>query len=206
MLSLSSAAKLEKNKLQGSGPWITLLELVLPDATTIRVCDNLSDVTWPATGGYLWQAFPFELDVVANSPRGELPSVALRISNVTRIIQGYLESADGAIGAVVTLRVVHASHLDLTTPELMETFDVTAAAADATWVTATLGAANPLLCRFPRHRYLRDHCRWIYKSAECAYSGELTTCKRTLADCRLHSNTVRFGGFPGIPGGAIYKI
>jgi phage-related protein len=207
VLTLSDAAKLEKNKLSSEHAWLILIELTLADSTVIRVTDNASEVVWPAGVPPPWQAFPFELEPV-NIGHGELTSLSLRISNVTRLMQSYLEQGQGGIGATVRLRVVHSAHLDLTAPEMDETYDIVASQADVQWVTLTLGAPNPLLMRFPRHRYLRDHCRWVYKSPECGYpvESEPATCKRNLADCRLHSNTLRFGGFPGIPGGALYKL
>jgi len=203
---LSLAATLEKNKLAAAGAWITLLDITLPDATHIRVCDNDSDVTWPTVGGETWAAFPFQLDALTYSGRGELPTLVCRVSNVTRAIQGYLEQASGGIGSTVRLLIVHSEHLDLAAAEIDETFDVTAAVADVHWVTFTLGAPNPLLTRFPRHTFSRDHCRWIYKSSECGYGGSLATCNRNLSDCRAHNNSLRFGGFPGIPGGSLYRV
>lgn len=155
---------------------------------------------------YLWQRFPFQLEPLRQTAQGEIPSLTLKIANATRVVQSYLEQGKGGIGATVRLRVVHSEHLDLATPELDETFDVVASSADAQWVSIVLGAPNPLTSRCPRHRYLRDHCRWTFKSAECGYVGAETSCARTRADCMARSNTLRFGGFPGIPGGALYAV
>jgi len=44
-------------------------------------------------------------------------------------------------------------------------------------------------------------CQWVYKSAECSYTGALPTCAKTLADCENHfgvNNPLPFGGFPGV--------
>ena len=203
MLELSDIAKIEKNKLEGPGVWLTLLRIHLVDDTEFRLVANTDSIDW---NGQTWTAFPFELDVVTSSAHGELPQLVARVSNVTRLLHKYLERGEGGIGATVTLYVVHSQHLDLTTPELEESFDVIGSVPDSQWITFTLGAPNPLLTRFPRHHYLCDHCRWIYRSTSCRYDGPMPTCDRTLADCRAHSNVFRFGGFPGIPGGAVYRV
>ena len=41
-------------------------------------------------------------------------------------------------------------------------------------------------------------CRWIYKGEHCGYIGDLSTCDKTLQDCRKHfeDEPLRFGGFP----------
>ncbi len=46
-LSLSSAAILEKNKLEASGSWLVLMKIVFPDSTTIKVARNTEDIVWP---------------------------------------------------------------------------------------------------------------------------------------------------------------
>jgi phage-related protein len=157
------------------------------------------------TPEHLWVRFPFELDALSQTSKGEIPQLIVKVANATRVLDPYLEQGGGGIGATVRLVVVHSDHLDETTPWLDETFDVVATAVDATWVTFTLGAPNPFLSRFPRHKYLRDHCRWVFKSAECGYTGGDASCARNLAACRAKSNQLRFGGFPGIPGSGVYR-
>ena len=199
-LSLSAAAILEKNKLASDAPWLVLLELSL-EGTTIRVVRNTEDVTW---NGYTWTAFPFALDETGETSRGEVPQLALRISNVSRVMQSYFEGSGGAVGSQVIVRVVHADHLDLTTAEVEEVFEVVESRADAVWVTLMLGLRNPMMLRFPRHRFLRTHCRWKFRGTECGYTGSETMCDRTLTACQARGNTARFGGFPNLPGEGIY--
>lgn len=48
MLTLSSAAIMEKNSLSGDGAWAVLAKIVLPDGvTTLRLCRNTEDIGWP---------------------------------------------------------------------------------------------------------------------------------------------------------------
>ena len=202
-LDLSAAAILEKNKLYSDAPWLVLLELSL-EGTTIRVVRNTENVTWPSVGGDVYTAFPFELEEIGETSRGEMPKFAIRISNVSRVMQSYFEASGGAIGSQVTIRVVHSDHLDLTTPELEEVFEVTESKADAMWVTLTLGIPNPMMMRFPRSRFFKANCRWKFKSTECGYTGTETTCARTLTACIARDNVARFGGFPNLPGQGVF--
>jgi phage-related protein len=72
---------------------------------------------------------------------------------------------------------------------------------NATWATFTLGADNPFSRRFPVHRILKQHCRHIFKDANCGYAGATATCDKTITACTGMtggSNLARFGGFLGV--------
>jgi len=204
MRDLSMIAKLEKNKISSTGAWLILLEIQFQGAT-IRVVNNNEDIEWPAGSGTRWVAFPFELGEVSENSKGELPSLQLKVSNVTRIIQQYLEQYAGGTDATVILRVVMSEHLDLTTPELTEVFSVKSTSTDTMWAYFNLGPDYALTQRFPTDRYMQNFCPFKFKGIKCGYSGPLTTCNKTLKDCRERNNSKRFGGFPGIPGaGGLY--
>lgn len=185
----------EKNKLFTPSPWLVLLDIVLDSAHTLHFVGNNEDV---AFGGRVYTAFPFILEPTKESTKGDIPTVTLKICNVTQIVQGYLEDLDGAAGAEATVRVVNAARLDQDHSELEMTFSVLGTEADAEWITFKLGAVNPLRRRYPPFRHIATHCNWIFKGAECGYSGIETACNRTFADCEARSNTVRFGGCLGL--------
>lgn len=200
MLPISAAAALEKNSMADAGAWLILLEVLIGEST-LRFAYNTENVEW---NGETWYPFSFQLDEVTESSQGEFPSVAVKVSNVTRAVQYYVETANGAVGASVTLRIVHSEHLDLTTPEVEETFAVTKTVCDNMWVTFTLGAAYPVMARRPWNRYLKNFCPYKYKDIECGATSSDLTCTRTLADCQSKGNSVRFGGEPAIPLGGLY--
>ncbi|MCX7779606.1 MAG: DUF1833 family protein [Negativicutes bacterium] len=204
MRNLSVAAILEKNKLSSDGAWLVLLEIAI-GTTIIRICRNTEDIIW---NGQTWIAFPFELEDVSEDSKGELPQVTVKVSNVLRTIQRYLEESNGGIGASVTLRVVHSEHLDLTDPEIEETFTVVATKTDTQWVYFILGGDDPSRRRVPERRYLKDFCPFTYGGIECGVSAAVKAtypaCNKTLAHCRQRGNSVRFGGEPAIPAGGIY--
>lgn len=207
-LNLSSAAIAEKNKLEGGGAWLVLLKVVFSDSTTIRACRNNEDIVWPSVGGYTWYAFPFELDDSKEEGKGDHSVLVIRIGNVTRTIQTYMEAdgANGGVGANVTLYVVHSDHLDLTTSEVEETFICTSANADSQWASFSLSAPNQVRVLYPSFRYIKNFCRWSFQDNKCGYSGSTpaTNCDKTINDCRYYGNVRYFGGFPGIPDGSLY--
>lgn len=195
MKNLSAALILEKNKLATPNPWLTTLDIVLPDATAFYLVNNTEDVSFQ---GRTYVKFPFELDAARMSSKGEIPTLALRVSNVTRILEGYVEEQNGMAGAVITVRIVNAGHLAEDYAEIEMTFDVLSATSDAQWISLDLGAPNPLSSAFPPKRFMAESCNWSFRSVECGYSGPSSFCKRTLDYCRQLGNSPRFGGFPGL--------
>lgn len=119
-----------------------------------------------------YTAFPFEIEPTKQTSKGEIPTLTVRVSNITRLIQPYLEALSGGIGSTVKIIVVNSAHLSEDYTELEMTFDVLACHTSVEWVTFTLGAPNPLRQRLPLYRYLALHCRWTYKLEECGYVGK----------------------------------
>jgi len=207
MLNLSAIATLEKNKIASDSAWLTLLEVQTP-AETIRICQNTENISW---SGQTWVAFPFTIDSVKQS-KTELPSVPVKVSNVTRAIEAYIEEYSGLMGCTVKLMVVNtkASHRDggvlvIDGPaEVDEEFVNRHTKSDADWATFTLGAALAVMKRFPFRRILKDWCPFPYKEIECAATSSLPDCSHTLQACRDRGNSVRFGGEPSMAQGGLY--
>ena len=200
MKSISSALAIEKNKLATPNPWLVLLDITLTDSTCFFLVNNTEDVTF---NGQVYTACPLDIQPPKESSKGEIPSAQLRISNATRVLQGYLEALTGGIGSSVLLRIVNAGLLEENYSDLEMTFYVLSCVCNAQWVTFNLGAPSPLRKRFPLYRYIASHCNWQYRGAECGYNGAIADCTRTLDDCRNHGNSARFGGFPGLQGGGL---
>ena len=49
------------------------------------------------------------------------------------------------------------------------------------------------------------NCQWGFKDERCQYSGEETTCDKTLTACQARNNETRFGGYPSIPAQLVIK-
>lgn len=194
MKTLPSVLVSEKNKLFTSTVWIVLLDITL-DSTVYRFCSNNEDVTFD---GETYNSFPFDLEPTSESGSGEIPTVTLRVSNVTQIIHAYLEQLNGAVGATVIIRVVNSAYLSENYSELEFNFSILSVSANDEWLTFTLGAENPLRRRFPPYRFIASHCHWDFKSVECGYAGVATTCDRSYERCSALNNTERFGGYRGL--------
>lgn len=201
MLTISQAATLEKNKIESGTAWLILLEIEVTPYITLRLVRNTEDIEW---NGETWTAFPFEFDPPKQTSAGELPNFQLRVSNITRTVEGYLEQSGGGVGASVRVMVVMSSNLENTHPELDEEFSVQSTSYDAEWVTFTLSGAVNLFRRVPLRRFLKNFCPFKYQGPECRAQSGYTTCDKSLAACRLRGNEARFGGEPAIPQGGIY--
>lgn len=214
-MTLSAVAYLEKNKLSSTGAWLILMKVKTVGGTVMRFVRNTEDVIWPVTNGNSYLGFPFELDEIGDTSKGEAPQVVIKVSNVSRAMQTHMEAEGGMVDAEITLRVVHSTHVTSETlgagannpnPEVELNFDVLDSGADSQWATFVIGANNPFRMRFPRTRVMRNYCKYKhFKGRRCQYTGEETTCDRSLYTCRnTMNNTENFGGAPGVSRRGVY--
>jgi len=199
MKSLSVNTVIEKNKLGGGEPFLICMEVDIKDGDTIvetlRIVRNNEDIEYQ---GNVYAAYPFDLNL--NAEAGAIPRVTVTARDITRAIQGRLQNYKGVVGSDVRLFVVNAGNL-AQPPEITEFFVITSTSTSGYDISIELGAENTLALPFPRRRQMRDRCNWKYKSAECGYTGALSSCDLSLQGdngCAQHSNTLNFGGFPGI--------
>ncbi|MEA5092464.1 hypothetical protein SDC9_37477 [bioreactor metagenome] len=205
MNNLSAAAKLLKNKLADDGAYLVLLEIAIYGTDIVlRLARNTDDVPW---NGQNWQAFPFSLADLTETSDGEIPEVTLQVSNVERIVQGYVEQADGGGKSSATIRVVNSKLLTETEPLLEEFFTVTKTSCKEDYVYFTLGMGYKK-ARRPLGRYLKNHCSAKYGGCKCGVSAAtmtaFTSCDHTLVNCRARGNSARFGGQPLVGQGGLY--
>jgi phage-related protein len=195
MKNLPLALIQDANSVNSSSPWIFFLDVILSNGVNLYLVNNNENIT---VGGQEYTAFPFSIEPLNQSGDGQIPSLDISISNITKVIQGYIEELDGALGDTVVLTIRSVEYKELDHSELAMTFDIIGVNCSDTTLTITLGAPNPLRKRFPPYRYLRGHCKWIFKEDECAYVGAFTACARTLDDCIERDNAANFGGYPGL--------
>jgi hypothetical protein len=207
-LNLSRAATLEKSKLNSSDSYLPLVRVVWKDGTKLHLVRSTDDVVFDAGDGdgpVTYTAFAWDFAELQEKSDGSVPSWAIRVSNVQRVVESLLEGYSGGEGAELTVFVVLASNL-AREPELELDFDITGSEADSRWVTLTLGAQSPLRILFNRHTYSADVCNWRYKGPECTYTGTLPGCSFRLGGpvgCRAHfpggrGTALPFGAYPGI--------
>jgi lambda family phage minor tail protein L len=177
-----------------------------------------------ANGELVWAGnsylrFPVEADGFEYSGNGQLPRPKARVSNIMGTITALLLSlSEGLEGAKFTRIRTLARYLDAVnfpgnvnpygSPDPTAEFPreiyyldrKTAETRDV--VEFELAAAFDLAgVRAPKRQCISSICQWVYKSAECGYTGALTTCDKTVDACKLHFGATAelpFGSYPGI--------
>ena len=206
MITLSDVSKQLKNSLIQDGVWYILVTFVnRAKSITIRIVNNPDDIVF---GGNTFTAFPFKIDMITESQKGQLPSINITLSNVDRVIEGYIEQdPDLGSGWSVHIDIVHESALASGIAEITYDFLTIRTSADAKSAVFVCGLSNPLREQFPRLRFLPNACQNTFKSGGCSYTGADTSCLKTLSACKAKfagASTLPFLGFPGIPGQSIY--
>lgn len=212
-ISLSSVAIAEKNKLNTDSVFLVCLRIVIPGINDpIRLVSNSENITWqhpddkdPET----YIAFPFQIEELSDGSSGEVPTVTVKVSNVSRVMDQYIQYYDDYVKAygysavTISIAVVNSKVIAAdpdADPEVEHMFELKQPKSNAEWATFVLSSSNPYKRRFPQNRILKNHCRYIFKGADgrCGYTGPLTTCDHTLIQCRARGNSPRFGNAPGV--------
>jgi len=174
------------------------------------------EVVW-AGNSYL--RFPVEAEGFEYSGNGQLPRPKVRVSNILGTITALLLSLpDGLEGAKFTRIRTLARYIDganfpggtnpYGTPDPTaefprEIFYVDRKVSETRDVVEfELAAAFDLAgVRAPKRQCIANICQWVYRSAECGYTGGLPTCTKTLDACKAHfgaNSELPYGSFPGI--------
>jgi lambda family phage minor tail protein L len=169
--------------------------------------------------GQNYQRFPVEAEGFEYSGNGQLPRPKVRCSNILGTITALLLSLpNGLEGAKVTRIRTLARYIDganfpgginpYGTPDPTaefprEIYYVDRKVAETRDVVEFELAASFDLAgvRAPKRQCIANICQWVYKSAECGYTGGLPTCDKTLDACKAHFGATAelpFGSFPGI--------
>ncbi len=149
--------------------------------------------------GEVYIAFPITHEFIEESGNQEIPQIKVRASNVSRYLQAYLEQYD-LRGKRVDIILVWANQLNNPDVKIIDTYYIDSYSANEQDVEFTLTSKFDVLdVVLPSGKYLRTHCRWVFKSDQCGYTGSETSCNRTFQRCQELSNVARFGGFPSIP-------
>lgn len=196
---LSVTLRASSQKMQSSVDWLWLLQLEADVATAARTLFRLTDSPEQAVlnvGGPLWTFYPFPMQFgdIVQAADGNVQSLSVTLSNVTRELIPYLFKGDGFMGRKANIYQVARSSLALV-DGLPHEFKIVAAASDLANVTLTL--AGPVDYRFllPQEQ-LGRFCGNVYQDEVCAYRGPLTSCKFTLTDCAAHGDEMVARGYP----------
>lgn len=202
----------EKNKISQDQPWLLFLTMTnVAKTLTLRLVRNTENITFK---GEEYVAFPFEIDSIPEASKGSLPTLAIKVSNVDRQIQAYIEQdATFGSGWEVIISLAHISQLNGTdledqVAEIEHKFQSLDLTADNEFLTVNLGVRNPMLVQFPRQQYAGGFCQRTFNDGEgCPYATQgkntsYTFCKKTLNNCleRFSENRVNsIGQKIGLP-------
>jgi phage-related protein len=194
----------QKNTLYNPNAWLILVEITLREGSVRRLCSGGADVTF---GGETWTAFPFTFAPITETASGDLASLQLSLSNVTREPLAEILNDTGILDQSLTLRVVNEAYLNDPTYRLEQTFDILGARANKEVVDIDLGYPKFTATKVGL-RVFRKQCNNDYKGEDCQFvdgTGQ-AECDDTYCDfslegpngCRVHNNTSNFNGGPGI--------
>jgi lambda family phage minor tail protein L len=201
MRTLDAAVIAEKNKQENQPIHLFTVYDYDGAGTNLYLAQYDTNITF---NGIEYRRFPVSFDGIGENNQGQINTVVLKVSNISREIQAYLELYDWR-GKRVDITLVWGNQLADPDAKMTDTLYIDSYAADEENAEFTLSTKFDVLdFTLPGEKYLRNNCRWKFKSTECGYAGAETTCNRTFIRCQVLGNRLRYGGFPSIPINRIY--
>ncbi len=198
----------ESQKLVSEGAFIWLLRFADPEeATVFRLTNNRDHVTFD---GDVYEAYPFKVSSYEEDGTGQLSTLSISLTNVTRDVSRALENNVAILDGEAILTLVNLNHM--TKADALEwRFYIKSATVSEKSASLELNSTILFDHRFPLRKFRRN-CPYAYKGDECQYIGDLPTCDHTLfgtngciahgldelANALPNTHPHRFGGFPGI--------
>ena len=138
---------------------------------------------------------------------GSATKIILTVGNIDRGIQYYLENWNGLRDAKVKLLQVFEDELSDPTVVDRMSYNIADSSVNTNEAKFVLsGTFDVFDITLPRRKFYRGYCTHKFKDGGCGYSAGETSCDKTLQRCTELGNTHRYGGFPAIPQGNIYKL
>ena len=216
--NIPSIAFVEKNMLATGGRFVWLYEVEVPtDPPTL--CRLVRDQEAVTFRGNVYSPYPISHSETRSDSKGNLPTISLNASNVTREVVSTLNEHNGLVGQDVRIILTHYYALPTGKSVWEHEYQIRDMNIDDEAISATLGDLHIYNARLPGQRMMRFYCRHQYMDAYCGYSVDsgdpeyLPTCDKSLDGgdgCKAHGvsealaglpvlHPERFGGFPGIP-------
>jgi len=171
------------------------------EGNDLRFAEYTSDVTFDSL---VYQAFPITFVFVTEKTQGEVDQVQLRVSNVSRLIEAYLQQYN-LREKQVKITYVHADHLDDPDNKYEESWHIdsyTTNVSQAIFILSSILDVRQVA--LPLRTVNRNVCGWAsagrFKGIECKYAGPETVCDGTLQQCRAYQNIINYGAFPASGG------
>jgi len=201
MRDLNATFITEKNKQENKPLFLYTIYDYDGSDTNLYFCEYDTNVTFDSQE---YTKFPITHESIGENTKGQIDAVRIMLSNISRLIQAYLEDNDFR-GKKVRILTVWADHLDDADAYTEDIFYIDSYSADQDNVVFTVTSKFDVLgVEIPARKYSRNYCGWKFKSTECGYLQDETECNKTLARCRVLNNETRYGGFPSVPSKPIY--
>jgi len=202
--ALTIAEVIDKNKISSDRVWVYAMKIFVVDSAgspveELNLVNNNEDLT---IDGEVYTASSFSVE--KKETGDSLGSIKVTAHDHTRFLQTRLQQYFGAVGFVVHISFALTDDGLPTASlnaDLVEEYKIIMSSANDFMVSLELGADSPLNVLIPKRVQSQDRCSYRYKSIECGYVGAETSCDFTLDGangCAFHSNSPRFGGYPGI--------
>ena len=171
------------------------------DGKDLKLTNSQTDIVY---NDLTYSAFPIVHESISESTSGEISSVQITLSNVSRLVQAWLENYDFR-GKKVLIRRVWREELNDPDAYSDDAYYIDSYTADQNNVIFTLTSKFDVLdITIPYRKFSRNYCPWKFKDASCKYAGSATTCDKTLVRCRQFNNQINYGAFPAVPSKRIF--
>jgi len=223
---LPGLLKQHQHELRDEYPWIWLYELEVPSTpkTRYRITNYPSAIEFGTnTSGepLIYSPYPVTHGEITQTRKGDLPTIRVTIANAAREIGLAIDEYEGMVGSRAVVRLVNLETIDEPTAQIRWDADVKRVSVRAEMVTFELSAFNVYRSKFPRWRYMTQHCNFRYGGPECGYlipaapgntigtgfdfcPKQFSACEDRGADELARAvdvrHPMRYGGFRGMPG------
>lgn len=161
-----------------------LLDIMLP--TPLRLVND--NIEWTYKNN-TYTPFPFKINGIEETTKGEIPKVTVSVSNVTNLIASIIQ--EDIDNTPVKISVVRFGE---NTADIEFNFVANGVSYDEQWLTFELSAPVNFVKSFPSMKYSQV-CPFVFKGWQCKYNGNQTSCDHSAKRCKALGNYARFGGF-----------
>lgn len=201
MIPINENFAIEKNK-EANKPIYLYTIFEFDGSSDLNLAEWDTDIVFD---GVTYQMFPMSHDLIGENSQGEIDAVKITISNVSRLMQYYLEQYD-LRGKKVRIRLIFKDQLADPDAKVDFIYYIDSFSANQDVVEFNLLPKTDVLALvIPARAYSRNYCQFKFKDPEtCQYAGTETECNKTKNRCKGLGNYSNFGGFPSIPTRQIY--
>lgn len=197
---------------------------------TLRWCNHVNELGNDVVfDGEVYTRLPVQASGFEKTSDGKQPRPSLSVANVSGLVGALARELNDLVGAKLIRRRIFVKYLD---PEnfvsgVNPISDPNARFPDEVWFVDRKASENGIFIEFelassldlsgvmlPRGQVVQKTCPWLYRGAECGYTGPAVAreddtataidaedkCGKRLASCELRfpNEPLNFGGFPGV--------